>query len=94
MGSSPLLVVIGKGTNGRSKQVNGQAGCPSLRPQETLTSIDFGFAFPDFGKRTSCVIWEPQNQSRPQREDADEEPRDKRNFHDSLLLDGGFDYVP
>jgi len=33
----------------------------------------------------SCVIWKPQNQCRPQREDADEESRDKCNFHDNLL---------
>jgi hypothetical protein len=40
----------------------------------------------------SSVIWKPQNQSRPQREDADEESRNKCNFHDNLLVDGGFDY--
>jgi hypothetical protein len=33
----------------------------------------------------SSVIWKPQNQSRPQREDADEDSRDKGNFHDTLL---------
>jgi hypothetical protein len=33
----------------------------------------------------SFVIGKPQNHSRPQREDADEEARDNRNFHDILL---------
>jgi hypothetical protein len=33
----------------------------------------------------SSVIGKPQNHSRPQREYADEEARDKCNFHDILL---------
>lgn len=32
-----------------------------------------------------CVIWKPQNQRRPRCEDADEESRDKCDFHDNLL---------
>ena len=33
----------------------------------------------------SFVIGKPQDHSRPQREDADEEARDNCNFHDNLL---------
>jgi hypothetical protein len=32
--------------------LKGKAGCPSPRPQETFTAIDFGFAFSDLAKGT------------------------------------------